>query len=352
MKNSFIKTSAPRMLAIFLFILTSWNANAQMSQTCSCELVYNPIVTFQSPFDQCCYAFVFNTVTVVPPDGQFPGLNECLVSQSDIVNWNISGPGINMGTSTGPNEALRQCFTDGVYTICARRQVVVTNPATGLPEACEISDCTTLTITDCGEEECVCIPEDLGINIGNINVNGCSVYVSGSSEPQDGCWTLQEIEYNWGDSQVSTGVDTWVSARHTYDCNGLYQVTITGIYTNDAGEICESSDTEWVSITGCKECLQGSVPSSDQIDQGLFGQSIGLSPNPVTEVLLITHNLAPDQQANIKITNSAGQLLKEYNQSVANPTLQFSMADLPAGMYHLLLTSEQGERFTKSFIKH
>lgn len=351
MMSSTMNQSLKQISVLFLFLLTSWSASAQMNQDCSCELDYNPITTFQSPFDDCCYAFVFGEVTVVPPEGNSPGLNECLVSQSDNVQWHVSGPGINMGTSTGPNEAFVHCFTNGDYTICARRQVVVVNPNTGEEEECTISDCTTVSITECGDEECVCIPENLGINIGNINVNGCSVYVSGSSEPVDGCWTLKEIRYDWGDTQVVTIEDDWVSARHTYGCNGLYEVTITGVYVNDDGDICESSDSEWVSITNCGECLQGNVPTGSTIDGSSSTSALGISPNPVNDLLVLTHGFVTDQQASVRIINLAGQTLAEYQEKVMNPTMEFSVADLPDGMYYLVVMTEQGDRFTKAFVK-
>lgn len=347
-----------RLVALLLLFTFTWTpAQAQFDgnsgHDCSCDLTLSSMVVFQSPFDECCYAFILPKVVVEPEDPPFPALNDCVQDQDETVYWNIDGPTGNVGTSTGPGQPLIQCFTDGEWTICGRRSIKVTNPATGEVEECSYWACETLVIEGCGQEECVCEPENLGINIGNINVNGCSVYVSGSSEPQDGCWTLKAIEYNWGDNESETIEDTWVSGRHSYDCNGVYEVTITGIWVNDQGETCESSDSEFVSIQNCNDCLQGFLPSGDQIDGGFDTELMQpqISPNPVDGQLVLKHAFPADMEATVTIVNNTGQHLMERTLNTSNRNMELDTSTLPAGAYYLIIQTENGERFAEPFIK-
>lgn len=360
MKMHFTATStffARLVMLLLLFTFTWIPAQAQfdgdMGDNCSCDLTLSSMVVFQSPFDECCYAFVLPQVVVEPEDPPFPALNDCVQDQDETVFWNIDGPTGNTGTSTGPGQPLIQCFTDGEWTICGRRAIRVVNPTTGDVEECFYWACETLVIEGCGDEECVCEPENLGINIGNINVNGCSVYVSGSSEPQDGCWTLQSITYDWGDSESETINDTWVSGRHSYDCNGVYEVTITGTWVNDNGEICESSDSEFVSITNCADCLQGFFPAGDQIESGFASEFVQpqISPNPVDGQLVLQHSFPADMQAMITIVNNTGQHLMEKTLNTSTRSLELDTSALPPGAYYLIIQTESGERFAEPFIK-
>ena len=353
------KNALTRLMALLLFFTIAGTpayaqfVDASSGHDCSCDLTLSSMVVFQSPFDECCYAFVLPKVVVEPEDPPFPALNDCVQDQDETVFWNIDGPTGNVGTSTGPNQPLIQCFTDGEWTICARRSIKVTNPATGEVEECSYWACETLVIEGCGDEECVCEPENLGINIGNINVNGCSVYVSGSSEPQDGCWTLKSIEYDWGDNSTDVIDDTWVSGRHSYACNGVYEVTITGTWVNDLGETCQSSDSEFVSITNCNACLQGFIPVSDEIDRGFDTgmDQLQLSPNPVGGQLVLKHAFKADMEATVTIMSNLGQLMLEEVINTDMQNLQFDTSALPSGTYYLVIQSENGERVAKPFVK-
>ena len=356
MKKSNVIARLMALLLLLTFIGTPAQAQFDGSPSgddCSCELALPSMVVFQSPFDECCYAFVLPEIIVEPEDPPFPALNDCVQDQDETVYWNIDGPTGNVGTSTGPNQPLIQCFTDGEWTICARRAIKVTNPITGLVEECSYWACETLVIEGCGEEECVCEPENLGINIGSIDVNGCNIYVSGSSEPQDGCWTLESIEYDWGDNTSEVINDTWVSGRHSYACNGVYEVTITGTWVNDLGEICQSSDSEFVSITNCNACLQGFIPVSDEIEGSSNTQvaQLQIYPNPVDGQLVLQHAFPADMEATVVIMSNLGQRMTQEIINTDSQNLQLDTSALPTGAYYVIIQLENGERVAKPFVK-
>ena len=105
-----IKSSAIARLMAILLVLTFVGTHAQAQidgnsgHDCSCDLTLSSMVVFQSPFDECCYAFVLPKVVVEPEDPPFPALNDCVQDQDETVFWNIDGPTGNVGTSTGPNQ--------------------------------------------------------------------------------------------------------------------------------------------------------------------------------------------------------------------------------------------------------
>ena len=53
----------------------------------------------------------------------------------------------------------------------------------------------------------------------------CDVQVNGVVVPDPpGCTEVVRIAWDWGDGFVG---DSWFPAQHTYDTNGLYDVTVT-----------------------------------------------------------------------------------------------------------------------------
>jgi len=102
-------------------------------------------------------------------------------------------------------------------------------------------------------------------------------------------------------------------------------------------------------------CLSGGVANrSQKYDYQIFTKNnndVLLSPNPVDEILTITHNLHNDASAHVQIVDVNGRILYENFYEDNNPQiLHINVDELPTGLYFVQLFSGNEmtvERFVK-----
>lgn len=63
------------------------------------------------------------------------------------------------------------------------------------------------------------------------------------------------------------------------------------------------------------------------------GLSFNLAPNPAIDVLLLTVNEMLEEDAQVNLNNTAGQILKSWNMAAGSTQITLQIQDLPAGVY-------------------
>jgi len=76
------------------------------------------------------------------------------------------------------------------------------------------------------------------------------------------------------------------------------------------------------------------------------------APNPVQDVATLTLSTARQGAANFTVYDLSGKLVKQWHSSIAegNNIIEMNVAGLPAGMYHVLVSTTDARTVTR-FVK-
>ncbi|MBL7831438.1 MAG: PKD domain-containing protein, partial [Saprospiraceae bacterium] len=147
------------------------------------------------------------------------------------------------------------------------------------------------------------------------------------------------LTYSWdfGVSGISTDVSTDVNPTYVYQTKGTYTVTLT--ITNARG--CVLVKTKQVDVT----VSTNEIKEVSQFD---------LYPNPVSEQLVIEINSTDNFDAQYRIVQANGSILKVINNPItqgSNNTI-VPVSELTSGYYILQLISDKGMITKKFVVKH
>lgn len=203
------------------------------------------------------------------------------------------GDGV-VSTDQNPTHHYAQ---DGTYTVC-----LTTENECGAGT----TECRTMTI-DC----------ELPVAQFAVNGTGHSLNFQNTSTGLPTTWL-----WDFGDGETSSDF----SPNHTFAVANSYTVCLT--VTNDCGE---SSDCQLILII-------------DGIDTPESINSWEVMPNPVSEILYIKIENELVQQGEIRLFAHNGQLLRTQTQNfvLGNNSIQWSVEDLPSGLYFVQLKLEDG----------
>jgi PKD repeat protein len=189
----------------------------------------------------------------------------------------------------------------GTYNIC----LVVTN-------VCGDADTTCTTVTVC----------DQLVAAFSFTQNEDTVFVTDQSTGSAATWL-----WDFGDSQSATTQN----AVHNYATGGIYTVCLTA--TDACGSIDSTCQQVFIVVTGMNETA---------------ANAISTYPNPVNDQLTISF-AKEMKNAQLEIIDQTGRLVQQV-QNISGQKLTLNVSTLPAGIYLLRVTDENGSssaRFTR-----
>lgn len=161
-----------------------------------------------------------------------------------------------------------------------------------------------------------------------------------------------------------TNLNTIAPQLRRSDSGVAYPYTISGVVSLKNSTAPTQPETRYyyfynweVDFYGIA-CLSERVPAVATVDPDLVGTKnlaeqalLAITPNPATEILTVETSVFSETELDVRVIGADGQVLRrQTRQTSAGGRLQISVADLPAGLYFLEISS--GEKFARGkFVK-
>lgn len=182
---------------------------------------------------------------------------------------------------------------------------------------------------------------------------------------------VTEDRYDYPASTTSQDVFKYVMRKMMPNGNGILvsnlsagvPQTFSQSYTFSAGSPAQGNYNLWTNLdnstvvaflqnTGTKDILNADfAPLSAPvgIEENVFDNSVSVYPNPANDVLNVRLDLASAGQVFFELSNSIGQRVMVSGKSLGagSQVVDLDLSELPAGMYHLTMTSA-GQRVTRT----
>ncbi len=141
-------------------------------------------------------------------------------------------------------------------------------------------------------------------------------------------------EWDFGNGTGSTAQNP----EAQYTAPGVYPVTL--VVTSGNG--CTSADQVYITViddvTATGEATTAPV-------------TLQLFPNPVKQQLQLRFSEAPAGRGNLLLVDALGRPVQSQAGLLFRQDMTLPTAELPAGVYFLVLTTEEGRRWTRRFVK-
>lgn len=277
------------------------SAEAGPEHTYEEEGIYEVTLTAEN---ECGEATFSQTVST----GQFPSANFSSQSEGGCAPTLVTFSDL----STGSNLIGRQWEFEGgdpAFSLDANPQV---NYAVAGTYDVKLTVFNTVGEHTLLLEEYVSINSAPGADFSFV-VDGQTVSFTNNSTGADGYF------WNFGDGEFSEGENP----THTYNGTGFFTVTL-----NASAQSCGSAVAQDVYILG-----------PNAVDENGLEESIVLFPNPTDGRLNLRFSFLPSANAELKLVDVNGQILRSEKMNTAEHTTDLS--NFPAGIYFLKITDRE-----------
>jgi PKD repeat protein len=227
---------------------------------------------------------------------------------------------------TNPSHAYKY---SGHYTACLT--IIGVNAA---GERCFDRECHEVTLRGCASDSLRC---RLKASFA-YDADSTSITFHDSSKVASST-TVTKWYWSFGDGSV----DSVQNPTHTYAKKGNYNVCLTIVGVNAAGETCRDRECRRVGVRSRGEGLEAAD----------MNVSLKLYPNPAKESVNISFEMAKEGQANVTVSDIQGRKLvvvKEGYFSKGTQNLNWSVS-LPSGWYFITVTTDAGVEHKQMFIQ-
>lgn len=194
------------------------------------------------------------------------------------------------------------------------------------------------------------------VNMAAYKSSFVNVYLSGSfnnwsananilkDDDLDNIWTTT-VELNEGTYEYKFQLDGW-SAQENF-VGGESCTKTTGAFTNRITTVSADSILPVVCFNACTACAPTSVNSLERVDY-LFR----VSPNPANNEVLLQFNEVLDGAVEWQLYDMLGRVQAGSRQVSSLETARVSVAELPAGMYWVLVRNGRQIDAKKLVVQH
>jgi len=246
-----------------------------------------------------------------------------IASSTDVVSYHWSFGDGDTSNVQNPSHAYKY---SGHYRACLTIRGV--NDA---GETCRDTECHDVVLRGCPSDSLRC---RLSAKF-DYTADSTSVVFHDSSKVASST-TVTKWYWSFGDGSV----DSVQNPTHAYASKGRYQVCLTIVGVNAAGETCRDRECRTLNVRSKREGL-------------LEDMNVALYPNPAKDVVNISFEMAKEGQANISVTDIQGRKLfvvKEGYFNKGEHNLNWNV-NVPTGWYFITVQTDVAVEHKQVFIQ-
>lgn len=269
------------------------------------------------------------TVTVPDPNG-------CGPQTSTATNVTVNS--LPTALTITPNAATTFCQGGSVDLTASSSFNYLWSPGGATTQTITVTSSGSYTVATTNINSCTATSTPTVVTVNSnptasysFSQNDPTVDFSGSAT--GGTTPYATYAWDFGDGNTGTGA----TVSHTYASPNTYTVELCVTDANG----CEDCETQTVTI------LTIGIDNNTDINE------LNIFPNPANDVLNIVFNMSEINNVEVKLMNSAGQLVfnEALNQFSGNYTKQLNISSLATGNYMLQIVSQNGVSNRKIVVK-
>ncbi|MCB0636739.1 MAG: T9SS type A sorting domain-containing protein, partial [Lewinella sp.] len=154
---------------------------------------------------------------------------------------------------------------------------------------------------------------------------------------------LSAVDTGWFDLEIPFDLSEWAAMD---PCGGV-EVRPVFYVTNDFGEN-QGGEQNRFALTIDDICLDGPVDTSDPA----LAHDIRLSPNPTNGELTLRFSAGVPDAARVQVLDLWGRVLQSAPLTTGAAEYQWSVYELPAGIYFVRILTAGRPRWIEKIVKH